>query len=215
MRTYFFDLDGTLADTDRDIREAWKAALVDLGLSCPSFDDQFVAGPPIEDMLRTLLGEDVYSDDLANRFRAAFAEHYDHDGFPNTFEYPGVLDAARRLKAQGHRLMIVTNKRYVGAKALAEKFGWFSVFEALHTGDMDVALGLPNAHKMKKGELLKRIIAAENLEPSLCTMVGDTINDFRAAKEAGIESLAVPWGYGTPAEYEQATRRITSPDALS
>ena len=39
MRRFcFFDLDGTLADTDRDIREAWKAALRDLGLDCPDFD---------------------------------------------------------------------------------------------------------------------------------------------------------------------------------
>ena len=41
----FFDLDGTLADTDPDIRRAWKAALVDLKLECPDFDAKFVAGP--------------------------------------------------------------------------------------------------------------------------------------------------------------------------
>ena len=34
-KLWFFDLDGTLADTDRDIREAWKATLADLGLECP------------------------------------------------------------------------------------------------------------------------------------------------------------------------------------
>ena len=32
-RFWFFDLDGTLADTDGDIRLAWKAALADLGLA--------------------------------------------------------------------------------------------------------------------------------------------------------------------------------------
>ena len=53
-RFCFFDLDGTLADTDPDIRGAWKAALADLGLECPSFDEKFVAGPPIDEMTRIL-----------------------------------------------------------------------------------------------------------------------------------------------------------------
>lgn len=43
----FFDLDGTLADTDGDIRLAWKAAMADMKLECPRFDELFVAGPTI------------------------------------------------------------------------------------------------------------------------------------------------------------------------
>ena len=40
--------DPTLADTDGDIRLAWKAALADLGLDCPTFDRDFIAGPPMK-----------------------------------------------------------------------------------------------------------------------------------------------------------------------
>ena len=53
-RFWFFDLDGTLADTDGDIRLAWKAALADLGLACPTFDRDFIAGPPIDEMVKKL-----------------------------------------------------------------------------------------------------------------------------------------------------------------
>ena len=117
-RFVFFDLDGTLADTDPDIRRAWKAALADLGLVCPSFDEKFVAGPPIDEMARALF-PDSFTQELADRIRVRFAAHYDSDGFPETREYPGVIDEVRRLKAEGRVVAIVTNKRYAGATAMA------------------------------------------------------------------------------------------------
>ena len=109
-KLWFFDLDGTLADTDRDIREAWKATLADLGLEFPGFDAGFVAGPPIEDMAKTLFPE-IYTDALGAAIRKGFGEHYDNDGFPNTVEYPGIIDRVRELKAAGATVVVATNKR--------------------------------------------------------------------------------------------------------
>ena len=130
-RFWFFDLDGTLADTDGDIRLAWKAALADLGLACPTFDRDFIAGPPIDEMVKKLFPDRCADPAAAERLiadvRTLFGRHYDRDGFPTTREYPGVLDAARRLKAAGARLFIATNKRYAGAAALAAKFGVMSI----------------------------------------------------------------------------------------
>ena len=77
-KLWFFDLDGTLADTDPDIRAAWKATLKDLGLDCPNFDRDFVAGPPIEDMAKALF-PDADTDELGARLRKGFGDHYDHD----------------------------------------------------------------------------------------------------------------------------------------
>ena len=86
-RFVFFDLDGTLADTDPDIRGAWKAALRDLGLECPDFDAKFVAGPPIDEMTRALFPE-AFTQELADGIRRRFAAHYDGDGFPLTRSTP-------------------------------------------------------------------------------------------------------------------------------
>jgi phosphoglycolate phosphatase len=210
-RFYFFDLDGTLADTDCDIRLAWKDSLRDLGLVCPDFDQRFVAGPPIEEMIKTLFPNE-YTDALAAQMRTLFGQHYDHDGFPNTHEYPGVLDAARALKTRGAHLYIVTNKRYAGALAMARQFGWFDVFEALYTGDMhkdDPAIG-----KLRKPELLARVMQEVGASPAQSVMVGDTQNDFEAAAKNGIESIGVTWGYGKPEELRQASRLISNPIEL-
>ncbi len=210
-KIWFFDLDGTLADTDLDIRVSWKAALADLGVDCPNFDRDFVAGPPIEEMAKKLL-PDTYTDALGAAIRERFGFHYDHDGFPNTFEYPGVLDAVRRIKAAGARVFIATNKRFEGARAMAEKFGWMDVFEKLYTGDMhknDPAIG-----KMRKTELLAFILRELGAKPEDCVMVGDTVNDFEAAAKNGIESVSVAWGYGTEAERREASRLARTPSEI-
>lgn len=210
-RFYFFDLDGTLADTDCDIRLAWKDSLRDLGLVCPDFDKRFVAGPPIEEMIKALFPNE-YTDALAAQMRTLFGQHYDHDGFPNTREYPGVLDAVRELKKRGAHLYIVTNKRYAGALAMARQFGWFDVFEALYTGDMhkdDPAIG-----KLRKPELLARVMKEVGAIAAQSVMVGDTQNDFEAAAKNGIESIGVTWGYGKPEELRQASRLISNPTEL-
>ncbi len=208
---WFFDLDGTLADTDPDIRVAWKAALRDLDAECPDFDRDFIAGPPIEEMARRLLPERA-TDAFCARLRARFGYHYDHGGFPNTVEYPGVLAAVQRLKAAGGRVFIVTNKRYAGADAMARHFGWHRVFERLYTGDMfkdDPSIG-----KMRKPELLAYVLRTLGAAPAACTMVGDTINDFEAAAANGIASVAVTWGYGTDAERAKATRIVKDPSEI-
>lgn len=202
----FFDLDGTLADTDPDIRGAWKAALADLGLSCPDFDAKFVAGPPIDEMTR-LLFPDRFTPELADAIRDGFARHYDRDGFPQTCEYPGALEAVRRLKDAGCTVAIVTNKRYVGATAMARHFGWDCVFDGIFAGDM-------TPPKVRKPELLKRVLVAYGATPADCALVGDTANDFEAAAANGVRSVGVAWGYGRPEELAQADAVCRTPGDL-
>ncbi len=203
MRYWFFDLDGTLADTDRDIRGAWKAALADLGLTCPDFEEKFVAGPPIDEMVKTLFPRG-FTQCLADGIRAGFARHYDSDGFPNTREYPGVMDAVRDLKARGDYAAIVTNKRFAGAAAMARRFRWDEVFDGVYAGDMYAE----TIGRLPKGALLARLIGELGAPKAECTMVGDTISDFRAAEENGIRSVGVAWGYGKPVELARATKVV-------
>ena len=203
----FFDLDGTLADTDGDIRLAWKAAMSDMKLECPRFDELFVAGPTIEAMAKILFA-DAYTDALGAELRRRFGEHYDGDGFPTTAEYPGVLDAVRRVKASGRRVFIVTNKRWAGASAMSRKFGWDKVFERLYTSDMhmdDPAIG-----KMDKPRLLAFVLRELGASPADCVMVGDTANDFNAARANGIASVGVSWGYAKPGELGLADAVVAS-----
>ena len=207
-RFWFFDLDGTLADTDRDIREAWKAALRDLGLDCPRFDEVFVAGPPIDEMTRRLF-PDRFTPALADDVRRLFASHYDGDGFPNTYEYPGVLAEVRAVAAAGATAAIVTNKRHAGATAMARRFGWNGVFAGgVWSGDM-----FPG-RKLAKTELLAEVMRRLGAAPGESVMVGDTASDFEAARANGVFSVGVEWGYGRPDELAAADVTVSAPGEL-
>ena len=195
-RTWFFDLDGTIADTDADIRLAWKAAISDLGLACPAFDEKFVAGPPFDEMAKILFPES-YTIALVDALRTGFASHYDTDGFPATVEYPGVIDAVKALKARGDRVYIATNKRFAGATAMERHFGWDKAFDGLYAGDMHKHDPIG---KLAKGKLIALAMQEIGARREDCALVGDTHSDFDAARENGILSIAVSWGYGKPDE---------------
>ena len=208
---YFFDLDGTLADTDADIRLAWKAALSDMNLPIDGFDSLFVAGPTLEEMAKKLY-PDLCTELFTAERRRRFGAHYDNDGFPATREYPRVIDRVRALKAAGAKVFIVTNKRMAGTRAMSSRFGWDAIFDGMYSGDMysaDPAIG-----KLRKPALLARVIAELRADKKECAMVGDTGNDFEAASENGIESVAVAWGYGTPAERALADRIACTPEEI-
>jgi phosphoglycolate phosphatase len=209
-KVWFFDLDGTIADTDSDIRLAWKAAISDLGLECPAFDEKFVAGPPFDEMAKILFPES-HTPALTDALRSGFASHYDSDGFPSTREYPGVIDAVKSLKARGDRVFIATNKRFAGATAMARHFGWDGIFDGLYAGDMhkDDPIG-----KLAKGRLIALAMREIGASREDCTLVGDTHSDFEAARENGIASIAVSWGYGKSEELALADVVISSADEL-
>ena len=149
--------------------------------------------------------------DIPDKMRGSESngEHYDNDGFPNTVEYPGIVDRVRELKAAGATVVVATNKRYVGARLIAEKFGWERVFDGIYAGDMfkdDPAIG-----KMTKSALLAFLMRKYGAAPDECAIVGDTKSDFVAAKDNGIESVGVAWGYGKPEELALADRIAATP----
>jgi phosphoglycolate phosphatase len=112
-----------------------------------------------------------------------------------------MLDEVRRIKAEGSKVYIATNKRMAGTEVIVRKFGWGDIFDGVYAGDMhkDDKIGV-----LRKPQLLRLIMNERGIRPEECVMVGDTINDFEAAKANGIKSVGVSWGYGTEAELREA-----------
>ena len=59
---FCFDFDGTIGDTEPDIRNAWLSAIAELGWKADGFDSVFRVGPPIQHTAKMLFPDKSEAD---------------------------------------------------------------------------------------------------------------------------------------------------------
>ena len=193
---WFFDFDGTLCDTEADIKAAWRAAIRGLGRECPQFDSIYRTGPTL-DQVTYMLFDDA-TPELVARIRALFGPAYDSSGFPSTHPYPWVSGWLADLRTQGCSLYVATNKRWKPLAALRVRLGWEDAFDGWYAFDMY------EGRRLTKAELLSHVMAERGIDPSDAVMVGDTAGDVEAGRKAGMWTIGCTWGYGSREELEGA-----------
>ena len=192
---WFFDFDGTLCDTEADIKSAWRAALRNIGRDCPHFDRVYRTGPTLDQVVYMLF--DDATPELVNAVKAQFRTCYDAGGFPSTRPYPWVPGWIADLKRQGCHVYVATNKRWNPTRLLMEKLGWDVLFDGYYSFDMF-------AHPLSKAELLTEVMRQRGIDPVDAVMVGDTKGDVSSGAAAGMYTIGCTWGYGTREEMEDA-----------
>lgn len=189
-----FDLDGTLIDSAPDIGRAANAVLAERGLA------------PVEaPMIRRFIGDggrvlmqhalshrgvapdNAVLDAAFQRFRA----HYESAPVAGTKLFPGALDVIHRLRAQGAKLAVCTNKYETLTLDILRRLDVLGLFDAVTGGDTFTVRKPDPGHLLGTLERLK--IAPG--DAGKCAMVGDSHHDVDAAKAAGLASVAVGWGY--------------------
>lgn len=190
--TVFFDLDGTLIESGPAIFATTRATLTEMGLPCP--DDVFLRrliGPPLKMGFSEFLGIPADRvDEAVNLYR----EKAKTMGVALAEPYEGVLEMLGALKAAGLRLGIVTSKVHATALEQLTAFGIAPY--------ADYVRGAFKNGSGEKTELL-RIAAAEfPSELERTAMVGDRYFDLDAARNVGLKSIGVLYGYGDRAEIE-------------
>ena len=206
---WFFDFDGTLCDTEADIKSAWRAALRNIGRDCPQFDRVYRTGPTLAQIVYMLF--DDATPELVDAVKAQFRICYDAGGFPSTRPYPWVSAWLADLKRQGCHIYVATNKRWNPTHILMEKLGWDSLFDGYYTVDMFVDPSAKAAtseafpkRSLTKAELLTEVMRERGIDPSDAVMVGDTKGDVTSGAAAGMYTIGCTWGYGTLEELEGA-----------
>lgn len=186
-----FDLDGTLIDTAHDLVASLNHTIGLEGLEPVGYGDlTHLVGHGGQVMIRrafALRGREITDTEL-QRMLAVFVEHY-ADAMPGvSVPYPGLTGAMDRLAASGYRLAVCTNKMEGLARRLVDGLGLTARFSAITGGDT-FAVRKPDAE-----HLLGTISRAE-ADPMRTVMIGDSLNDMLVARNAGVPSIGVPFGY--------------------
>lgn len=191
--TVAFDLDGTLAETARDIVNALNAALRECGLptvdSRRSLEFVAVAAGPRKLVERALhdagLAHDV---DAIERVVGRYLDLYYESLAVHTSLFPDCAGTLDSLRGQGYRLAVCTNKPERHAVALLAALGVDAHFAAI-AGRDTFAFAKPDPR-----HLTETIVAAGG-DPARAVMVGDSEMDILTAQAAGIPVIAVSFGY--------------------
>lgn len=189
-----WDLDGTLTDPKQGIITSIRYALEGRGHAAPPFDELlWCIGPPLSDSFSHLVptADSVEIDHLIAKYRERFS-------VTGLFENELIPDIVQVFQQLGqHRHFLATSKPHVFAKRILHHFGLERFFNAIHGSEL-------NGQRSDKGDLIRHILATENLEASNCVMIGDRLHDVHGAKKAGLPCIGVLWGYGSRTELETA-----------
>lgn len=193
VRAVLFDLDGTLLDTVPDLHAAMCATLADLGRSpLPEESVRRYVGRGIANLVKRSLADSLAAADdgmpAPADVVANFRAHYARESGRRTRLYPDVLEGLQALHAQGVPLGIVTNKGDAFLPPLLQKAGLSDYFSVVLGGD-----SLPR----NKPDPMPLTWACGRLgvPPQEALFIGDSVNDFLAARAACCRVFLLPYGY--------------------
>lgn len=209
-----FDLDGTLVDSVPDLAMSIDHMMAEVGHP-PCGEDRvrhYIGDGATRLIERALTGQMDKKPVQAEYQRAhkLFFDHYAKNVCQKSVLYPGALQALQELDSDGYALCCVTNKPGLFTLPLLQALGIDSFFKLVLSGD---------TLQRKKPDPLPLIHAAKEMKAEIgqVVMVGDSKNDIIAAKSAGMDSIAVTYGYnhGTDIALSNPDRVVDNLNQLS
>jgi phosphoglycolate phosphatase len=212
-KAVLFDLDGTLIETAPEIADAVNDTLAHLGHAGVEQTrvDGWIGHGTRELLISALahargcaVADVRASADLAD-ILAVFAEHYERRCGTRSRLYPGVRETLERLRAQGCRLAVVTNKEGRYTKVVLRAHGLEEMFDLVICGDT-----LPAKKPNPQGVL--HCLQRFSVFPEHALFVGDSSIDADTARRAGLKVWLLPYGYnmGQPVHDCEPDRVIAS-----
>ena len=197
----FFDLDGTLVDSARDMHDALAALCGEQGLAVPPFD---MVRETVSRGARAVLGCAVGDD--PQRVDAAlprFLDLYVATGMVHTRAFEGLDQVLADIEARGVRWGVVSNKAGALVALVLARLGYQDRVAAVVGGDT-------LAQRKPDPAPVLHACTLAGVEPGRCVYVGDDPRDIVAGRAAGLYTIAAGWGY-----LDGADPRDWQPDAVT
>lgn len=195
--TILFDLDGTLLDTTNGVVDAVKITIEDYGFDMPSEEilKTFVGPPMQKSMAEKFNLDEAYALKVANKFRANYKKY----SLYNAELYPGILKMFNRLKSNGFKLAIATNKSHENAEGIIKHFGLNKYCDFYMGSDLD--------GKLTKADIVSKCIDILDANKNKTVLIGDSEFDLVGANQVGIDFIGVTYGFGFKSDVDKSKNK--------
>lgn len=192
FKAAIFDLDGTLMDSAEDLEAACNYALDKFNLHhVDSQRYKLLLGSGRRKLVESIVEEFIenYDESTIEEFLVHYNTYYDNHMLDHTKPYEGIQDMLDYLNENNILTAILSNKpddftRKIVSNTLGDKINYVS-------GLKDCCQAKPDPAS------LLNIISELKIEKNDCVYIGDTEIDIQTAKNAGIKSIGVLWGFRT------------------
>lgn len=190
-----FDLDGTLLNTIDDLADAGNWVCRSHGWPVHSVEEyKRYVGNGMAKLAARFAPEDWRTQERIQMILEEFMPYYNIHKKDKTAPYPGILALLERLKGAGVHMAVLSNKAHSLVPAIIE--GYFPNVFQYTQGAVDGIPGKPDP------TLLFRLMEKMEAVRQNTLFVGDSNVDIRTAKNGGLTSCGVLWGFRSREELE-------------
>jgi len=182
-----FDLDGTLLDTLEDLADSTNYIMQQFGYPERTLTEvRSFVGNGIRKLLERSAPKGTSSEEIDRMFEQ-FKEYYGAHCADKTKPYDGIMDMLNALQKQGVKLAVVSNKADYAVKALCEQY---------FPGFFDEAVGERVGIARKPApDTVNEVLKNLHMDKAQAVYIGDSEVDVQTAQNAGMDCIAVDWGF--------------------
>lgn len=201
------DLDGTITDSSEGITKSVQYALEKMGVTESNQDilKRYI-GPPLNESFTKFHG---LNDEDSLKAVAYYRERYAITGIYENKLFNGITELLSGLKKEGYTVALATCKPEIYVPTILKHFNIEKYFDIAVGSELE---GGKRRHKDDViEEVLSQIMKKNNIQSSDiisvkadAIMIGDRKDDILGAKDTGMESIGLRYGFAEKDELENA-----------
>ncbi len=189
QKLFIFDLDGTLANTLESIKDAVNMCMSHFGYPLQSTEQvRKNIGNGAALLLRRSLPEKIeYEENHFASIEEYFKAFYRMTQTRVNSCYDGIYELIMDFRQDGYKLAVLSNK--------PDELTQIIIKNIFGDGVFDFVMGQTELPRKPDPTVPKMIAERLGVDLSMCRFIGDSEVDIATARNAGMKSVAVSWGF--------------------